>query len=200
MFAFLKGTVCSLGSSKLVLEVNGVGYEINIGPNILAQAPKIGGQLTLFTSFVVRENAHSLYGFLNADEKSTFEMLIHISGIGPKTALCLVGHLGLDRLQQAISEEDVSTICLVPGIGKKTAQRLIVESKDKLEKQVEPALSQAGEKLSLNAPTIKDAINALVNLGYKQQVAQKAIQKTLHESEEDKLDLASLITLSLKNV
>jgi holliday junction DNA helicase RuvA len=200
MFAFLKGTVSSLSSSKLILDVNNIGYEVSIGPNVLSHLPKRGEPFTIFTSMVIRENSHNLYGFLNLEEKNTFEILINISGIGPKTALCLVSHLGLEKLQNAISEEDINTICLAPGIGKKTAQRLIVETKDKIGKQIEANIGQTEEKLSLNAPTTRDAINALINLGYKQNVAQKAIQKTLHENEKETLDLASLITHSLKHI
>jgi len=148
--------------------------------------------VTLFTSFVVRENGHSLYGFLQEGECELFENLQQVTGVGPKMALNLISHLPGSELAQAIRQNDIVRLTKVPGVGKKTAERLVVELKDK-------ALSSGFEAYSTPLPEnqlLQDAMSALVNLGYTQANAQKALKKGLEDNPQ--ADLATLIASALR--
>lgn len=200
MFTFMKGIIVQASPGHVVLDICGVGYKIAIPVNIFSQIPAVGQMALLQTSFVIREFSQTLYGFLTSEDRDLFEALMNVSGIGPKTALSLIGHLSYPDLYRAVQHEDILTICKVPGIGKKTAERLIIEMRDKL-----PHLG-AGYSGSLSAQVspdpkeqnVRDAMSALINLGYNQVTAQKAIKKTLKDVPEG-IDLASFITLTLKH-
>lgn len=185
---------------SVILETGGIGYLIYIPANVFGKLPQCGEKILLHTSYVIREQSQALYGFLSLQEKDLFETLLGVSGIGPKTALSLIGHLPLHDLQRAIGSHDITALCKVPGIGKKTAERLIIELRDKLN-----ALSISPGDVTVQAPsdpkaiTIRDAMSALINLGYNQTTAQKAIKKTIKDKSDD-IDLATLITDSLKNI
>lgn len=201
MFAFIKGQLVTSTPLSVVIETGGVGYHIYIPANVFGTIPQIGQGLLLYTSFVVRELSQTLYGFLSIQEKELFEQFMGVTGIGPKLALSLVGHMAIHDLQNAISSHDIATICKIPGIGKKTAERLIIELRDKLA-TFTPPQPHGITITSFSSPQnqkISDAMSALINLGYNQGTAQKAIKKTLKDMPED-TDLATLITNSLKNV
>ncbi len=202
MFEFIRGRLIQVSSAAAVIDVNGIGYKIFLPACHFTRFPELGGFVTLYTSFVVREFSHALYGFLSVMERDVFEILLNVSGIGPKIALSIVGHMPLANLQEAMTEGDVSLLCKVPGIGKKTAERMIIELRDKLT----PILPRDVTDSNLQEPPshpknqmIKDAMSALINLGYNQMTAQKAIKKTLQGASED-IDLTMLITTSLKHV
>lgn len=200
MYAFIKGELVHTSPLSIVVEAAGIGYQIYIPANVFAKLPQLGSTVLLHTSFVVRELSQTLYGFLSVHERDMFEVLMSVTGIGPKLALSINGHLSLTDLQRAISSADIPTICRVPGIGKKTAERLIIELRDKLQDICPHDPSDLSIPISdPKAHKIRDAMNALVNLGYNQMTAQKAIKKTIHELN-DEIDLATLITTSLKNV
>jgi Holliday junction DNA helicase RuvA len=150
---------------------------------------------------VVRELSHALYGFLNEKEKEIFEVLMNISGVGPKLALSLIGHLSLEQMQAAVTKPDLPTLCKVPGVGKKTAERLVVELKDKLSTFTGIDPSQLSISLGDSPETkqIQDAMSALINLGYHQSSAQKAVKQSIKDLPE-KSDLAQLITTALKHL
>lgn len=116
MYAYFKGTLVSATPSQVVLDIHGVGYIVSIPHRVLEKLPSIGQSVQLFTSFVVREFAHSLYGFLSEHERDVFDVLMNITGVGPKLALSLIGHLTLPGLQEAIAAQDVKTLCKVPGV------------------------------------------------------------------------------------
>lgn len=200
MYAYIKGTLVHSTPSTAVIEANGIGYLLHIPARTYSQLPQVGVHLILYTSFIVREQSQALYGFTTAQERDFFEQLLGVTGIGPKTALALVGHMALVELQQAIVQGDATSICRVPGIGKKGAERLIIEMRDKVGTlgvlPADLAVHVVGDKRSQD---VTDAISALINLGYNQSVAQKAIKKTLKEVPEG-VDLASLISGALKNV
>ena len=126
-FEYLKGLLTEISFSKVSLDIQGIGYRIYIPLNNYSKLPPLGTPVTFYISTVIREDSHKLFGFLNLHERDLFEQLIEISGIGPKTALALVGHMELPDLQQAIAQDNINTICKIPGIGKKTAERLIIE-------------------------------------------------------------------------
>jgi Holliday junction DNA helicase RuvA len=154
-------------------------------------------KVTLFLTQVVREDAHTLYGFLERGARDLFETLITVSGIGPKTALTLIGHVDLATFHHAIISNDTRLLSKIPGIGKKTAERLVIEMRDKLK-----SLSKKGPAQSTTIPGIDsmvaDAISALLNLGYNPATAQKAVQSAKAERED--VDLSSLIGLALKKI
>lgn len=198
MYAYLKGTLTEASPSYVTLEVNGMGFLVAITPLTFNRLSQIGQEIRLFTSFIVRENSQALYGFLNSPEKALFESLLDVSGVGPKLGLALTGHLSPEEFFGAITRQDVTLLSKVPGIGKKTAERLILELKNKtatlmshspVEFQFSPFKDQ----------TTQDALSALINLGYSTQVAQKALNKTLGENSET-LALGQLITLALKAI
>lgn len=200
MFSFIKGELVHLSPISVVLETGGVGYLIHIPANVFSKLPQIGNPILLHTSYIVREISHTLYGFLSINERETFEILMGVSGIGPKLALSIIGHLSLNDLQKAIISGDIPTICRVPGIGKKTAERMFIELRDKLQDFCPRDPSDHAIKINnSNGQKIRDAMNALINLGYNQMTAQKAIKNTLQDLSDD-IDLPTLITVSLKNV
>ncbi len=200
MFAYIKGTLAYSSPVYVVVEAGGIGYQIQISANSLGRLPQLNTMLQLHTSYVVREQSQTLYGFHTAQERDLFELLLGVSGVGPKLALSIIGHLTTQALQQAITQNDIPTLCRVPGIGKKSAERLIIELRDKIPDHL-PNLPK-DLAISMNdgsTQKIRDAMGALVNLGYHQLAAQKAIKKSLEELPEDS-DLATLITNSLQQI
>lgn len=201
MYAYIRGKLSYSSPSQVTLETNGVGYQIFIPANLFTRLPQIGEESLLYTSFVVRELSQTLYGFSEAIERDFFEALLNVSGIGPKTALNLIGHMALVDLQQAISDGNIPLIVRVPGIGKKTAERLIIELRDKMA-AFAPSTTSPANMHSVAGPhaqKVSDAMNALVHLGYNQVNAQKAIKKSLNDLPES-INLADLITHALKHV
>lgn len=198
MYAYLKGILTHSSPQHAILEVQGIGYHIFIPYSTFSKLPQIGQPAHFYTSFVVREFSHALYGFLNLQERDVFDILLNVSGVGPKLALSLIGHLPWSSFQSAIIQEDIKTLCQVPGVGKKTAQRLIVELRDKL-----PDLMHAKAEVSTQTPQedqmegANDAVLALVNLGYNQSIAQKAIKQCMKDLPKEG-DLALLIKMALQ--
>jgi holliday junction DNA helicase RuvA len=202
MISYLKGVLTSVNAFDVIIEVNNIGYLISIPSKTFGHLPAIGSSLQLFTSFIVREFSHTLYGFLNTHERDVFEILLNISGIGPKLALSIIGNISLNDLQSAIAQKNLTLLCKVPGIGKKTAERMVIELRDKL--TAIPFLDSSNTATSLGphdpkALQVQDAMMALINLGYNQHTAKKAIENSLKDLPE-KHGLADLITLSLKRI
>lgn len=189
MFEFIRGTLVSSSPIKAVIDVRGVGYALFVPIN--SHLPNQGEEVTLYTSLIIREDAHTLFGFLTLEERDLFESLRAVSGIGPKTALALIGHMTIDVLYSAISQADAKSIAKTPGIGKKTAERLIIEMRDKLKGLVHK--SAPTKEVSTNS----DALNALIHLGYNQAAATKAIQKVLDQADSEP-PLPELITSALR--
>ncbi len=196
MFAYLQGTLASVQETHVVIDVHGVGYAAFIPSRMANQLPACGNPIKLYTCYVVRESSHTLYGFLSSEERNLFELLMNLSGIGPKLALNLIGHLTFQELQQAIARREIALLCRVPGVGKKTAERMVVELKDKLGEICPPCSESTVSKDLLHAQ-MRDATLALVNLGYHQAAAQKALQQSLNEIT-DTSDLPLLITTALR--
>ncbi len=194
MIAFLRGKVVDTTDDAIVLEVNGIGFQILMP---LSNLDQIGLEkdLLIYTHLSHREDAMLLYGFLSREEKSLFTKLITVSGIGPKTALSVLSVLTTEQFCQAIIEEDTKTISTVPGIGLKTAQRLILELKSKIKKEVQESSFQQKITRTSNR-LIEDAIDALVALGYQQNEAIQAVNKV--DSTKPGLELQELIREALK--
>ena len=157
---------------QVLLDVNGVGYEVDVPMSSFYNLPGLGERVTLLTHFIVREDAQLLFGFLTADERNTFRQLIKISGVGPRMALAILSGLSVAELAQAITHQQAGRLVKVPGIGKKTAERLLLELKGKL--GVDIGLPGA----SINTDAQADIVQALVSLGYNDKEAGLAL-KTL---------------------
>lgn len=169
MIEHIRGVLDFVGQGFVVIEANGVGYRIEVPLSLLGDLPKEGSSALLYTAQVVRENETSLFGFLSRGERAVFERLITVSGIGPKMALALFSKHSAERICQAIFDGRSEIIAEAPGIGKKTAQRLILELKDKLPTFNKEPLSALGS----------DACQALMNLGYPESRARKAVDAAL---------------------
>lgn len=188
MIDYIKGQVTDINSESLTIENFGIGYKILIPVNLYFKGPKIGDQVTIHTVAVYREDSQRLFGFLNKIDQTTFEKLLQVTGVGPKLALSLIGHLETKDLENAITSHDSLSLSKIPGIGKKTAERLILELKDKIKK-----FKTSDSHLD---STTQDAIQALIHLGYPQKEAYALIQKAL--KIDSSLDLANLIKKALQ--
>ncbi|MDB4835028.1 Holliday junction branch migration protein RuvA [Cyclobacteriaceae bacterium] len=195
MIAFLNGRLSHKEASFVVLEVNGVGYHVFISLTTYS-AIKSEESCKLFTHLHVKEDAHTLYGFSNSSEKATFLQLIAINGVGPSTALTVLSTLSSQELKHAIVNEEVKVIQSVKGIGAKTAQRIILELKDKLLKEgVSPLEEGSG---LLDNRTKEEALTALVTLGFAKNTAEKGIERVIKTSEGE-LSLEEIIKKVLKS-
>ncbi len=170
MIGRLTGVLADKSPPQVLLEVNGVGYELDVPMSTFYNLPATGERVSLLTHFVVREDAQLLYGFLTSAERATFRELVKISGVGPRTALAILSGLSVVELAQAVSRQDSARLVKVPGIGKKTAERLLLELKGKLA----PDLSApAGPAISEAQADIAQALQAL---GYNEREAQAALK------------------------
>ena len=188
MLGRLTGTLTEKSPPQVLLDVNGVGYEVDVPMSSFYNLPGLGERITLLTHLVVREDAQLLYGFLTHDERTTFRLLVKISGVGPRTALSILSGLSVADLAQAVSLQQSSRLVKVPGIGKKTAERLLLELKGKL-----------GDALTAPSTALRgaqgDILQALVALGYSDReaaAALKALPGDIGVSDGIKLALKAL--------
>ena len=199
MFEFMRGKIVEAAAKEVILEVNGIGYKLFSPSNQASQLPLPGAEALFYVSFVIREFAHTLYGFSTRSERDLFELLLTISGVGPKMAIAIIGSMSSHELRSAIQQGNTLVLCKVPGIGKKTAERLVMELRDKLAAWEGPldVESIQGGFSGTSGHLVRDATNALINLGYNQSTAQMAIKKALdHLSGEP--ELSALITFALR--
>jgi Holliday junction DNA helicase RuvA len=196
MISLLSGTVRSIASDRLIVEVGGFGVSVLVNPQTSVQLT-MGSQVQLFTSLVVREDSLTLFGFINDESRSLFELVQTVSGIGPKVALSILGALTPEDLARAISQEDIGAIEKVPGIGRKGAQRLILELKGKL-----TDLSSTQQYKGHQPAWREQLTSALVSLGFSPRESDGAISQvvsTLHSDGVDaaQLELSELLKLAL---
>lgn len=206
MIAQLTGTIVEKIPPEIVLDVGGVGYEIQLPMTSFYQLPDIHQQVTLFTHFVVREDAQLLFGFIDRLERSLFRVLIKANGVGPKLACTILSGMSSKQFVSAVMHEDITALVKMPGVGKKTAERLVVELKDKLSGlDVLPNLSihkpvaaggPAGQVLAPKISALDEAIGALIALGYKRNQAEAAVRKVATEDASSE----QLIRDSLKSM
>lgn len=200
MIGCLTGVVRALEVPMVLLEVNGLGYEVDTPLSTYCQLTT-GQTVTLWTHLVVREDAQLLYGFLDISDKILFRTLIKVNGVGPKLALSILSSMSSAMMIQTIDMEDVITLTRIPGVGKKTAERLVIELRDKLKKLANTTNSD-GSTVSINQLNIisnspvAEAEAALISLGYKPVEAQKAVSKFKNEFTET----ADLIRAALKSM
>ena len=194
MLDYIKGTLTAAAPDVATLEIDNIGYRFFIPLSTYTKLPQIGETTLLYIATVIREDSHRSFGFLTREERLFFEKLSAISGIGPKTALALIGHLEGTELKMAISTGNTLLLSKVPGIGKKTAERLIIELRDKIHST--PTV-QTLKPLTAQEQITQDAISALVQLGYNRMQAERVIKKALTECESEP-NLSLLIRAALK--
>lgn len=189
MISYIKGELTEVFEDTVVVETNGIGYNIRVPGSVLDRLPSVGSSVRIYTYLYVKEDAMNLFGFLSRDDLSVFKLLLNVSGIGPKGALAILSTIGLDDLRFAVLSEDVKTISSAPGIGAKTAKRLIIELKDKLKlaEVFETALANKEKASSENDVLLakNEAVEALVALGYASAQAMKAVQQVENAEEKD---------------
>jgi Holliday junction DNA helicase RuvA len=170
------GTLVEKTPPELLVDVAGIGYEISASMTTIYELPQVGDQVTLFTHFLVKEDAHTLYGFIHKNERALFRILIKVNGIGPKMALAVLSSMSSEELISNVQESDVDALTRIPGVGKKTAERLIIELRDKLGQAAKNDLFSTPTVLrQIQADPRQEAEAALISLGYKPQEAAKAI-------------------------
>ena len=197
MISYIKGELVAMKSDSIVVDNNGIGYNIFIPTSILSSLPHCGSEVKIHTYFLVREDTQSLYGFLKPDDLEIFKMLISVSGIGPKGALAILSTLTPDELRFAILSDDSKAISKAPGIGSKTAQRCIIELKDKINITSSSDVSVAFNEDSVSTSSAKsEAVSALVVLGYSQSEAYKAV----HTISEEYDTVEDIIKQALKKL
>ncbi len=178
MIGQISGIILEKQPPQLLVDVQGVGYEIDAPMSTFYQLPDLGEKITLLTHFVVREDAHHLYGFYTREERQLFRTLLKVNGVGPRLALTILSSVAPDEFVRCVLNNDTAGLVRLPGVGKKTAERLVIEMRDKLKDWtgIEPpenrVLGESGRR-----QTLQDAISALITLGYKQQEANRMVTK-----------------------
>ena len=196
MIAQLSGQIISKNPPGVVVEVADIGYELLCPMSTFYQLGGIGSNTLLYTHLSIKEDSHTLFGFISKDEKSLFRELIRVDGVGPKVALAILSHLTVGSLVECIANEDADLLAKTPGIGKKTALKLIVELKDRLEKvEFSNAVFSASSIQGNNNPNAKKALEALQSLGFKNKEASKMISAI----DDQTLSTEELIRQALKN-
>ena len=194
MIARLEGELLDKQAPCVLIDVNGVGYEVNISLNTLVSLPEIGANLELLTHFVVREDAQTLYGFISSRERKLFRALIKVNGVGPKMALGILSGMTVDEFSTAVFSEDIGLLVKMPGVGKKTAERLVIELRDIIDSV---GLTSAIDSSNENKDVRLEAEGALISLGYKQQDVSKIMSKLDLKSVSTAEDI---IRLALKSI
>ncbi len=200
MYHHLNGKITEKTPTAVILDVNGIGYEVRVSLSTFSSLPSLGENVKLFTHFVVREDAQLLYGFATEEEREAFKLLISISGIGPKLAITLLSGVTLQELKRAIQEKNVPVLTAISGIGQKTAERVIVELKDKIGRSEIPAGKELVHDANISDQMVEDSILALVSLGYTKQKAKDAVQKVLKTLFGKKVSVEEIIRAALKHV
>ena len=199
MIDSVKGTLIETNLTRIVVEVGGLGYELNIPLSTYDRLPKIGSPIFALTHLSHRDDHMILYGFLTHAERELFRHLIGVSGIGPKVALSILSGITVDNFKDAVSRGDVNILKTVKGIGPKTASRLMLELKEKLD--TAPAYEKLARELAVQPEqqALTESIMALISLGYSQAQAHKAIKTVLNDTD-DELSIEDIIKLALKHV
>jgi len=192
MIAHLRGKLISKHPNQAIVEAGGVGYDVTISIPTFSGLPPLGSEISLFIYTHVREDALSLFGFLRAEDKQLFEKLLSVSGIGPKLAITILSGMPADNMVAAIKSNNVAALTRIPGIGKKTAERMVLELRDKLDS------FGAAPTVVAASPVEEDVISALVNLGYQRGIVEKTLGQLTKTADEsfDALFRKSLAALA----
>ncbi len=202
MIGRIRGVLAAKQPPDILVEVGGVGYKLQVPMTPLFRLPEVGQEVVLVTHFVVREDAQLLYGFFDEDDRSLFRQLIRVNGVGPKLALTILSGMDSASFARCVQQDDISSLVALPGVGKKTAERLLVEMRDKLQDWLARSVA-AGQGEALAAPVaapvdiVADAEGALVALGYKPQEASRMVAAV---NDDDVVNSEELIRRALKSV
>lgn len=198
MIAFLAGKIRVLGLNDLIVDVAGVGYRVSVPLSLMAQMPPIGQPVELYIHTQVREDAIQLFGFPAPADQELFELLITVNGVGPKVALALMSVLSHDQLAEAIASGESARLQRVPGVGAKTAQRVVLELKDKVTEQMweRKALGTSPAAIGVSE-ALKDVVEALMALGYPQSQARKAAEQAV-KAVDDRADVGGMVRSALQ--
>jgi len=199
MIALISGKIVYKGISHVIVDVQGVGYRVFIPLTTFYELPEAGQTITLHVHTSVKQDAINLFGFYTVQERDLFQLMISVSGIGPKMSMNILSGISAQELLRAISGGNVGKLVNIPGVGKKMAERLILELKEKVIKKMMMEKSPADDQNQISEIIMEDALSALVNLGYKSNVARDALDKVLRSSEEE-LGMDQLLKKTLKNL
>ena len=196
MIGHLKGRIINKNPPEVLIEVEGIGYEVLCPMSTFYELDNLSEDILLFTHLSIKEDAHTLFGFITKDEKNVFRELIRVNGVGPKVALAILSNLSVNSLVQCISTEDADLLAKTPGIGKKTALKLIVELQDRLGKlELSGSLVSSKEFKQSSNPNSRQAIEALQSLGFKVKEANKMVSTI----DDQDLSTEQIIRLALQN-
>jgi holliday junction DNA helicase RuvA len=193
MIAHLRGKLISKQPGQAIVEAGGVGYDVAISVPTFTALPSLGAEASLHIHTQVSDDQIALYGFLDPEEKRLFERLITVSGVGPKLAIKMLSGLSPDRTVQAIRAQDHAQLVRIPGVGKKLAERLVVELKDKLDD-----FAVAPARAAVQGPAVDDVLSALTNLGYQRAASEKAIEQAIAKEKALASDFDGLFRGALK--
>lgn len=191
MISSLRGSLIEVNPPKVVVEVAGVGYLLNASMTTIYQLPPIGTEVFIYTHMVVREDAHLLFGFLKQEERSVFQEITKINGVGPKVALSLLSHLSIQEFFTVVQKESLAQFKKIPGVGPKIAQRIILDLKDKIHKFTITDNDKPLQQILTS--NIDEAFEALIALGYKNKEAQKAIDVVQNQGKIDTMTETQII-------
>jgi Holliday junction DNA helicase RuvA len=184
MIGFVRGRLISRHPPQLLIDVQGLGYELDAPMTTFYDLPEVGSEVALYTHLVVREDAHTLYGFARLAERSLFRELIKISGVGPRLALAILSGMNAAAFIQCVQAGDTAALTRVPGVGKKTAERLVIELRDRLsDRRQDVALTAEPGAEGRSADAVEEAVSALVALGYKPQEASRMVRAVAAQSQ-----------------
>jgi Holliday junction DNA helicase RuvA len=196
MIGFLRGILVLKKPPSLLVDVRGVGYEVDAPMSTFYGLPEVGGEVLLYTHLAIREDAHSLFGFISESERSLFRTLIKVNGVGAKLALGILSGLSAEEFHRAVEYQDTARLVRLPGVGKKTAERHIIELRDRLPELGTVTLPGAGTLPMPEASPVDDATSALVALGFKPQDAGQLVKKISVEGKTSE----EIIRLALQSV
>ena len=196
MFAYLKGKLEFIGENHIIIDVTGVGYKVYTSTSTMQKLPQLHQEVKVFTYLHIREDIMDLYGFISQEQLSMFELLISVSGVGPKAALGILSTISASAFALAVVASDAKTITKAPGIGKKLAERIILELKDKIKSQELIDMQQTQNDFAVPANDSAEAVHALVVLGYSAGEAAKAVQAVQTEG----LEVEEIIKQALKKM
>jgi len=204
MIGRLRGEIVYKRPPQLLLDVNGVGYELEAPMSTFYTLPDAGATVTLSTHLLVREDAHILYAFADEGEREMFRALLKVNGVGAKMALAILSGMNAAEFRRCVMMDDTAALTRLPGIGKKTAERLIVEMRDRVEKSVEageamPAMTGAtGHAKPVPVDAVEEAVQALIALGYKPQEASRMVSKVEHQDRRSEEIIRDALKASVK--
>src|SRR3989338_2471644 len=198
MFSFLKGILAVKTPTQIVVDVGGAGYEIFIPLSTYSALPAEGQQVCILTHVHIREDAHLIFGFATEEEKKLFRLLLTVSGIGPKMAPTSLSGLEISELKQAIIQENLAALTGISGIGRKTAERIVIELREKILVDEKTANRKQTGAVTVDDKLVEDTLLALVSLGYKKQNAQDAVKKAFAAAGGKKHSVEELVRATLK--